>query len=162
MFKADIKWREPRAFKQAAFSERKRPSPWLCLLPALFLMPLWYNKRDESGVPFWVMLCAGIGLGAFLVYGVPWLYSVLPTEVALFKKALIRQDRQQPIPIPYESMRSFSIDQAGGVGLLAITQTNGQTTIIGIADTVDRDQLREYLEDKGVPHQPTPEGDSAK
>lgn len=150
MFKPDIKWIEPKEFKTAMLKEKKRPSFWLTLLPAPPLLFLWYTNQDKNGMPLWVAIFLSLGLGAFLIYGVPWMFYILPTTVGLYKNGIIKQDRQQPAPIEYKKMKEFSILDAGAISILAITNIDETEHLIGMPKNVDESSVKSYLIEKGV------------
>lgn len=107
-------------------------------------------------MPLWVAVSLGIGMGAFLVYGVPLLYYVLPTHVSLHKKALIRNDRQQPIPLEYKKMKEFSILDAGATSILSITGIDEIEHLIGMPKDLDKSSVESYLIEKGVARRAEP------
>ena len=150
MFKPDINWIEPKEFKEAMKGVKKKPSFWLTLIPFPPLLFLWYTNQDKNGMPLWIAVCLSLGLGAFLIYGVPWMFYILPTTVGFYKNGIIRQDRQQPAPIEYKKMKEFSILDAGAISILSITNIDGNEHLIGMPKTVDDSRVKSYLIEKGV------------
>ena len=137
-----------KAFKAVTLKEKKKPNFWLTLLPLPAFLFLWYANQDKNGIPLWVAMCSGLGLGLFSVYGSPWIYYICPTHVGLYPKGLATNDKSHSIE--YKKMKEFSISNAGGISILSMTGVDDTEHLIGMPIEVDQSSLENYLTSKGI------------
>jgi hypothetical protein len=151
--KTYLRWREPKEVRRTCeWLERRSSSrllrPALVLVVAGTLLCTWYLNKNPS--PWWPAVLLGLGGGVVVVYVLPLLYVICPSEVRVTETCILKIVGDQPAAWKYTEIEACCIATDGTVAVLEIVTRKGKNNIVGIAPSVPLDELARVLGEHGV------------
>lgn len=176
--KTYLKWTEPKLARRTSDALEKADLPrWFrpaatLLLSGLLLLN-WFLATlnpQKNPLPFMQALPIALVGGVVFVYLFPLLYRLCPSYIRVTDRYISRVIGNHPSVWKYSEIQTCRIASErseGGINVLEITMQKGKTSILGIAPTVDLDELHRVLTERGVsscrvdlPLQSSPNGTS--
>ena len=148
-----LRWKEPRALHRAGQREAQRSLARMVpiiVLASLVLIGLTCSVSVEAAAR------VGIASGLLLIflYATSWVYRVFPCWIEVSEKGISQSvTNDDGATWTFEEIghcRIGSIHVGGGVRRVLIETKQGDSAMIGIADSVSTDELQAILLGKGV------------
>jgi hypothetical protein len=116
-------------------------------------MPILARELKQLELDWESAILAAL-FGLSIVYLLPWLIRFAPSDIRVTDAQIVRVIADRPVDWQFENIRmcrvvtqSISGDE---IRVLELTGNDGRNSILGIADTVDLNELEKLLSEGGV------------
>lgn len=168
-----LRWREPR-FEWRYVRRHLSWSHWLryYYLPiaircVLLMMILWAVVRlvkQDGGIISLLPVAAGLGLSLVFCF-LGWLNSIVPVEIQIREKSIVRVIATGPEFIPYKKVQSCHVRAVNLDGqrfeVLEIKDRDGRVRVFEIDPSVRSENVLARLREQGIQTLPRP-GDAMR
>lgn len=152
--KVYYKWREPKAFLKMHRAFREKNRKWwakpLTALGVIFALiaktaievgKIPHNLSNES---IWALIVLLLFTGVFMAYLMPWIYGLIPTEIAFKDKKITKVGGGDPV-WKYTDILQFEWRFSDKFYTLVLIKRSGEIDFIGVPLGVDTDAVSDFL-----------------
>jgi hypothetical protein len=156
--KVRIKWREPKALVMQRDSRVRTTVIWWqqavgVVIITIIMMLVWYLATlnpKKSPPSFEIALILAISLGVFLVYIVPWIVRLCPSEIKLTDDAVIVTQGNRHRWAKWKDIGSCILGERDGFQVIRLHLRKGHVLELGLDSTVDLPEIQRFLQGVGV------------
>jgi len=150
-------WKEPRECRRTLLAVAAAKTKWwhkpaVALLIAGSLLLSWLQagcNPNNQRPPFAVVLPLSIPGGLVLAYGIPWLYSLCPANIMVFKDRLCRVVGDTHQAWKWADISAYGWLDCGEYDLLVLEHCKGFQVLVGVPRDVSRAELEHFLANRG-------------
>jgi hypothetical protein len=157
--KVAFKWREPKQYLAARDLRDRIGRRWWRDLPLVaivgaMMLPLWYlatlnpKKHPPS---FEVAVLLGFALGVFLVYVVPWMNRLCPSEVKFFTKSFLVSRGNNHRTGEWKDVSSWDLTKQDSYDILTWRTKRGLKISVALDGSMDHPELTTFFQNLNIP-----------
>ena len=159
--KLAFKWREPKQYVAARDARIRLGRRWWSDLPLVaivgaMLLATWYlatlnpKKHPPS---FEVAVLLGFALGVFLVYVVPWINRLCPSEVKFFEKSFLVSRGNSHRTGKWKDVSSWGMTKQDSYDILIWRTKRGVKISVALDESLDHSELSTFFCDLNIPRE---------